>query len=169
MKLTILLTSILFVAQCSAQKSLPNMIKDQGMSKNELSVKIDKSDYTLTVFHKSKKLIAYPCVFGFNAINDKHEEGDGCTPEGVFSIRSKYRHKSWTYFIWIDYPNKESWRRFNKRKANGVISKRSTIGGEIGIHGVPEGADDMIADRTNWTLGCISLRNKDRLLCHLLF
>ena len=68
---------------------------------------------------------------------------------------------SWKYFIWIDYPNKESWSRFKTRKANGDIPASATIGGEIGIHGVPDGADSMIADKVNWTLGCISLTNKD--------
>ena len=143
------------------QNKLQALVKSQHIPKSELIIKIDKSDYTLAVFHKTKHLVTYPCVFGFNAIDDKHQEGDGCTPEGTFRIRSKYPHASWSYFIWIDYPNKESWRRFNSRLADGTIEKGATIGGEIGIHGVPEGTDDMIADKTNWTLGCISLTNAD--------
>lgn len=106
-------------------------------------------------------LISYPCVFGFNEVDDKRQEGDGCTPEGNFGIRSKYAHKSWKYFIWIDYPTKDSWSKFKASKANGEIESSATIGGEIGIHGVPKGSDGMIADKTNWTLGCISLTNKD--------
>ncbi len=153
---------LLLSGSCSlAQKPLKTIVAERNIPKNELKVLIDKSDYTLSVYHKTEKLISYPCVFGFNAVDDKHQEGDGCTPEGTFGIRSKYAHKSWSYFIWIDYPNKESWRRFNARKADGTIDKNARIGGEIGIHGVPEGMDDMIANRTNWTLGCISLTNKD--------
>ncbi|MBT3756536.1 MAG: L,D-transpeptidase, partial [Candidatus Cloacimonetes bacterium] len=34
-------------------------------------------------------------------------------------------------------------------------------GGEIGIHGVPAGYDNMIDEKYNWTLGCISLKNVD--------
>lgn len=153
---------ILFWTQFSfGQYTLQTIVRDRHIPKNELKIKIDKSEYTLSVFYKSERLITYPCVFGFNAVDDKHQEGDGCTPEGTFGIRSKYAHKSWSYFIWIDYPNKESWRRFNQRKANGTISKSATIGGEVGIHGVPKGSDSMIANRTNWTLGCISLTNAD--------
>ena len=122
---------------------------------------IDKSDYTLSVLHQDKKLITYPCVFGFDPVNDKAREGDGCTPEGTFKIRSMYAHKSWSYFIWIDYPNASSWEKFKQRKASGKIPKNATIGGEVGIHGVPEGRDDLIKSKTNWTLGCISLKNKD--------
>lgn len=156
------LAFVLLVTQLAvSQKSLQTIVRERHIPKNELKIKIDKSEYTLSVYHKSDLLISYPCVFGFNPVDDKHQEGDGCTPEGTFGIRSKYAHRSWSYFIWIDYPNKESWRRFNARKADGTISKDARIGGEIGIHGVPEGMDDMISDRTNWTLGCISLKTAD--------
>ena len=161
MKNRITIAFILMMFTSMGQKNLQTIVRESNIPKAELKVKIDKSDYTMEVYHKSKKLITYPCVFGFNPVDDKHQEGDGCTPEGTFKIRSMYAHRSWKYFIWIDYPNKESWRRFNKRKADGTIDKAGTIGGEIGIHGVPEGADDMIAEKYNWTLGCISLTNKD--------
>lgn len=144
-----------------AQKSLQETVKALNIPSSELKVVIDKSDYNLSVFHKDKKLITYPCVFGFNAVDDKSREGDGCTPEGTFKIRSMYAHKSWSYFIWIDYPNATSWERFKKRKADGKIPANATIGGEVGIHGVPDGRDDLINQKTNWTLGCISLKTKD--------
>jgi len=143
------------------QQKLQDIVREKHIPKNEIKIKIDKSAYTLSAYYKSELLISYPCVFGFNAVRDKHQEGDGCTPEGTFGIRSKYAHRSWKYFIWIDYPNKESWSRYNKRKADGTIQDGGTIGGEIGIHGVPEGMDNMIDDKTNWTLGCISLKNAD--------
>lgn len=157
--LLILLIGIASFTQ--AQKSLQETVRSRNIPKNELKILIDKSAYTLSVYHKQDKLITYPCVFGFNPVDDKHQEGDGCTPEGTFGIRSKYAHGSWSYFIWVDYPNKESWRRFNERKAQGKIDKNARIGGEIGIHGVPEGMDDLIDERTNWTLGCISLKTAD--------
>ena len=154
-------SSLAVKSQNDTTKNLQTIIKEGNIPKSELSVTIDKSAYTLSVFHKDSMLISYPCVFGFNEVDDKMQEGDGCTPEGTFGIRSKYAHRSWKYFIWIDYPNKESWSRFKKRKADGTIEQSATIGGEIGIHGVPDGADSMIADKVNWTLGCISLTNKD--------
>jgi len=139
---------------------LVDIIQENNIRKGDLSILIDKSAYSLSVQHADTTLIVYPCVFGFNAIDDKAKEGDGCTPEGTFGIRSMYAHKSWSYFIWIDYPNAESWRRFKRRKASGEIENNATIGGEIGIHGVPDGSDSMIDSKTNWTLGCISLKNK---------
>lgn len=146
-------------AELLPEKKLTEIISENRIPKSQLSIKIDKSAYTLSVLHKDSVLISYPCVLGFNAVDDKHQEGDGCTPEGEFGVRSMYAHKSWKYFIWIDYPNAESWNRFNQRKADGTIKSNATIGGEIGIHGVPEGSDYLIDDRVNWTLGCISIKN----------
>lgn len=37
----------------------------------------------------------------------------------------------------------------------------ATIGGEIGIHGVPANKSYIITQRQNWTWGCISLKNED--------
>lgn len=152
--------SLQLAANLENQTPLLEQVRANRYAAKNLKILIDKSDYTLQVFHKDSLLITYPCVFGFNAIDDKKQEGDGATPEGNFGIRSMYPHKSWSYFIWIDYPNEESWRRFHKRKADGTIDKTATVGGEVGIHGVPSGADNMISSKTNWTLGCISLSNE---------
>ena len=64
-------------------------------------------------------------------------------------------------FIWINHLTEVSWRKHNKAKNEGVIAEDSNIGGEIGIHGVPERYDTAIDYKQNWTLGCISIKNKD--------
>ncbi len=130
----------------------------QGTS---VRILIDKSDYELSVFAADTLVKKYQVVFGGNPIDDKEKEGDKRTPEGVFGVRDKYPHRSWEKFIWIDYPNAESWKKFNKRKANGIIKDGETIGGEVGIHGVPKGMDHVIDEKQNWTLGCISMKNDD--------
>ena len=122
---------------------------------------IDKSDYQLHVFVSDTIVKSFPIVLGGNPIDDKLCEGDSRTPEGVFKIVDKYPHKKWSKFIWVNYPTEDSWKKHKQAKADGVISKDATIGGEIGIHGVPKGTDYMIESHTNWTLGCISLTNKD--------
>jgi len=124
-----------------------------------ISILIDKSDYTLQVFTADTLVKTYPIVLGGNPVDDKLQEGDSCTPEGTFYIVSKYPHRSWTKFIWINYPTKDSWKKHNKAKKEGLIPKNATIGGEIGIHGVPKGSDSMVKTGINWTLGCISLTN----------
>lgn len=141
--------------------TLDDLVKENGIKIEELSVLIDKSDYILSFIHADTVVKEYPVVLGYNPEGDKMQEGDYKTPEGTFGVRSKYGHKNWKYFIWIDYPNEESWSKFKKRKADGTIDKSAKIGGEVGIHGTPEGMDNMIAEGTNWTYGCISLTRKD--------
>jgi murein L,D-transpeptidase YafK len=137
------------------------ILDKKGLSAKDLSIKIDKSDYKLSICSNDSVIKEYPVVFGGNPTDDKLIQGDGCTPEGTFKIRSKYPHKSWSKFIWIDYPNKNSWKKHNQAKSEGKIPKNAKIGGEIGIHGVPQNADWAIDAKQNWTLGCISLKNKD--------
>jgi murein L,D-transpeptidase YafK len=140
--------------------SLGRLIDSLHINTTQLSVHITKSAYELGVYHNNKLLKNYPVVFG-DPLGDKLREGDKRTPEGIFKIRSKYPHKSWTRFIWIDYPNNESWKKHKAAKANGLIPRDASIGGEIGIHGVPPGYDEAVDYRQNWTLGCISMKNKD--------
>lgn len=144
-----------------ATKNLADIIEEENIDVNTIDVHIDKSDYLLSIVADGKTLKQYPIVLGGNPTDDKRREGDGCTPEGVFRIRDKYPHKKWTKFIWIDYPNEESWKKHNAAKQDGEIAADATIGGEVGIHGVPEGCDYLIDKKTNWTLGCISMKNSD--------
>lgn len=136
-------------------------IDSLGLSAEDIHLAISKTDYTLDVMADTLVLKSYPVVLGGNAIDDKLMQGDQCTPEGVFHLRAKYPHDNWSKFLWIDYPTADSWRKHKAAKANGEIPESASIGGEIGIHGVPEGANDLVEDGYNWTLGCISLRNED--------
>ena len=142
-------------------RSLAFLIDSLQVKQHNISIQIDKSDYTLMVLNKAEVLKSYRMVLGSNPKDDKRMEGDRCTPEGTFHIVSKYPHKSWRKFIWIDYPNDESKIKFKEAKLNGEIPKDAKIGGEIGIHGTPEGSDYLIDDKVNWTWGCVSLKRKD--------
>ena len=141
------------------QNQISELIED--INKDSISILIEKSEYKLTILHNDKRIKSYPVVFGSNPVDDKLRQGDSCTPEGIFKVRAFYPHKSWSKFIWIDYPTANSWKNHNIAKSNGAISQNSSIGGEIGIHGVPAGYDNMIDEKYNWTLGCISLKNVD--------
>jgi murein L,D-transpeptidase YafK len=106
-------------------------------------------------------LCTYPCVLGERPEGDKQMQGDRRTPEGVFGFRSKRMHDKWHAFVWVDYPNAESWRRFRERQRQGLVPAGADIGGEIGIHGVPDGMDHWVVQGVDWTWGCIALRNAD--------
>lgn len=141
--------------------SLAFLIDSLQVKQHNISIHIDKSDFVLSVMDIDKVIKQYSVVLGTNPIDDKRIQGDRCTPEGTFHIVSKYPHKNWRKFIWIDYPNEESKRKFKEAKSKGEIPKDAKIGGEVGIHGTPEGGDYLIDNKVNWTWGCISLNRKD--------
>ncbi len=143
------------------EKSLKKLIDSLKLDPDSIRILIIKSKYELSVWSDTIELKRYSVVFGTNPIDDKLKEGDRCTPEGEFKIKSKYPHKSWSKFIWIDYPNAGSWEKHNDAIKKGLIPRDSKIGGEVGIHGVPKNCDFVIDQRQNWTWGCISLKNKD--------
>ena len=122
---------------------------------------VDKSDYELQVYDDEGWYATYPVVFGSTSLDDKMMEGDRKTPEGSFKIVRKKPHEKWHKMLMLDYPNKESWEKFNRRKAEGIIPKSARIGGGIALHGTWPNDELVVDDYTNWTQGCVSLRNED--------
>jgi len=132
-----------------------------GLPEGHIRIVIDKSDYELSVYDDKGWYATYPVVFGNKSLSDKKMEGDRNTPEGHFKIVSKRIHDKWHRFLGIDYPNNESWDKFNRRKRKGEIPSSARIGGGIGIHGTWPHEDYQIDRYYNWTLGCISMKNSD--------
>ncbi len=133
----------------------------KSIDKNKTSILIEKSKYRITLYYNQKPIKSYPVVFGSSPTGDKFKEGDRRTPEGIHRIKDLYHHPSWSKFMWLDYPNAVSWRKHFQAKSQGKISWFNSIGGEVGIHGVPKGSDEMIDKQQNWTWGCPSLKNQD--------
>lgn len=132
-----------------------------SIDKSKTSIYISKSKYQLSLMQEGKVLKTWKVVLGSNPKDDKLRQGDRCTPEGNFKVRDLYPHRSWSKFIWIDYPNEESRKKHAEAKAEGIIDEDASIGGEVGIHGVPPDQDYWIDQGDNWTYGCVSLKNKD--------
>jgi murein L,D-transpeptidase YafK len=122
---------------------------------------VDKSDYELQVYDDEGWYASYPVVFGSKSLSDKLMAGDRKTPEGTFKILSKKPHSKWHEMLLLDYPTKESWDKFNQRKAQGLIPKSASIGGGIALHGTWPNDNLVVDDYTNWTQGCVSMRNDD--------
>ncbi|MER3498777.1 MAG: hypothetical protein C4308_09175 [Chitinophagaceae bacterium] len=174
MKLPLLFTSVFLGSSVFLLKTSPvnnsffTPEKKEGVSSKRkiqpvgvVYIVIDKSDYELNVYDDKGWYATYPVVFGNSSLADKKMEGDRNTPEGNFKIVSKRIHEKWDRFMAIDYPNKESYEKFELRKRRGEIPGNAKIGGSIGIHGTWPN-DDYIIDRyKNWTQGCISMKNYD--------
>lgn len=137
----------------SARRSLFNDVPNGA-----ISIVIDKTNYELIVYDAEGWYATYPVVFGSKNIDDKMMEGDRLTPEGSFKIVSKRPHEKWGKIMLIDYPTKDSWAKFNQRKAQGIIPKTAKIGGGVGIHGTWPHDETAIDNYQNWTQGCISMK-----------
>ncbi|WEK36605.1 MAG: L,D-transpeptidase [Candidatus Pseudobacter hemicellulosilyticus] len=122
---------------------------------------VDKSDYELQIYDEEGWYATYPVVFGSKDLSDKMMEGDRKTPEGSFRIVSKKPHQKWHKMLMLDYPNKDSWDKFNQRRNNGQIPRSAGIGGGIAIHGTWPNDNIVVDGFTNWTNGCVSLKNED--------
>ncbi len=124
---------------------------------------IEKADMVLVVKSESKlylkkngKLLKeYHAVFGENPKGHKQQEGDERTPEGKYVLDYKKEDSSFYKSIHISYPNDDDLRR---AKESGV-----NPGGFIMIHGQKNGLGwlSFIAQRFNWTDGCIAVSNSD--------
>lgn len=136
-------------------------IRPDTMIKDSVMLLVDKSRYSVQVFYRKRMVRNYKAVFGPNPKQNKCMEGDRCTPEGWFKITNKNPNSKYNKFMLLSYPNDSALVRFNKLKQQGLIPKGARIGGDIGIHGIWNGGDDMIEMGVGWTDGCVALKNKD--------
>jgi murein L,D-transpeptidase YafK len=135
--------------------------RSPGATMDDYYIIVEKHKYEMTVFDANDVwLITYPVVFGNTDLGDKMIQGDRKTPEGVFHITSKRPHPKWNRFFVLDYPNKESYEKFNRRKSLGLIPANAVIGGEIGIHGTWPNEEFAVDQYQNWTQGCVSTKNE---------
>ena len=112
-------------------------------------IEIDKSDRRLTVFRGGEAMRSYDVALGFAPDGDKTQQGDGRTPEGTFRIDRRNPNSKFHLSLGIDYPKPED---IAQARAAGV-----SPGGDIFIHGQPNGVVVPIALPGDWTAGCIAV------------
>jgi murein L,D-transpeptidase YafK len=88
-------------------------------------------------------------------MGDKLMHGDRATPEGIYRVIDKKNGVKTRYYkaLLINYPNESDKARYYNAIRSGVLSKKTSIGGLIEIHG--DGGRGI-----NWTEGCIALENR---------
>lgn len=151
------------------EKGIPTPVPD-------LTVVVDKSDYTLSLFSGQVFLKSYHVALGDNGNGDKEVAGDHKTPEGRFYISQMlvldppdpYLGSRW---MRLAYPNDEdalrgleqglidqsTYQDIVAANAAGTIPPQNTaLGGGIGIHG---GTTQATGD--HWTWGCVGLKDAD--------
>jgi len=126
---------------------------------------IARSQADLVVLYKEERLLqlkrnghvirSFNVALGLEPEGHKRLEGDGRTPEGVYTLDWRNSKSQFHRSMHVSYPRKqdrESARRWG-----------SSPGGMIMIHGLPNGRDGEEIDhpRSDWTNGCIAVTNNE--------
>ena len=127
------------------------------------AVCMEKADFVLVVKSESSLYLQkegdsfkkFHVVFGANPIGHKQQQGDARTPEGRYILDYKKEDSAFYKSIHISYPNEQDRLRAKKLGVH--------PGGMIMIHGQKNGYGwlSFIAQRINWTDGCIALTDSD--------
>ncbi|MEG9488395.1 L,D-transpeptidase family protein [Mannheimia indoligenes] len=106
-------------------------------------------------YNGDKLIKIYPISLGFNPIGHKQFEGDGKTPEGIYTINERNKNSSYHKNLGISYPNSQD-------KAFAEAQGKSA-GGLIKIHGLRNGFGDIGRNHLlkDWTHGCIAVTNEE--------
>ena len=114
---------------------------------------VEKAARRMTVFQQGGNPRVMPIALGFAPIGDKARQGDGRTPEGVFTVDRLNDRSRFTLSLGLDYPRPEDRAR---ARADGVDP-----GGDIMIHGQPNQVAQGFKVRDDWTAGCIAVTNAE--------
>ena len=112
-------------------------------------VVVNKEDRRMYLMHHDKVLKDYDIKLGFAPVGHKEIEGDGRTPEGLYTIDRRNPNSRFHLSLGISYPNEQD---IAHAEAMG-----KSPGGEIFIHGQQH---PLRRDKDDWTWGCISVTNK---------
>ncbi len=114
---------------------------------------IEKSARRLTVYREGEALRTYRVALGFAPQGDKDREGDGKTPEGTFRIDRRNPASAFHLSLGLDYPHPDDRAR--------AAAAGYSPGGDIFIHGQPNGFGAVATLRYDWTEGCIAVSDAE--------
>ncbi len=112
---------------------------------------VHKKEHELELWRDGETILKYPIALGFNPVGHKIYQGDGKTPEGVYTIIEKKQNSGFHRALMLNYPNEA-----DKQTA---AAQGLTPGAYIAIHGMPNGQtpETMEHPKRDWTDGCVAL------------
>jgi murein L,D-transpeptidase YafK len=116
---------------------------------------VEKSARRLVLIDEGTEIKSYRVSLGFAPSEPKTQEGDGRTPEGLYSIDWRNPQSGYHLSLHISYPDATDLRNARQR---GV-----SPGGDIMIHGLPNGKGwiGRFHWLIDWTNGCIAVTNEE--------
>lgn len=118
-------------------------------------VVVNKSMREMWLLRDGKAIRRYAIGLGQSPVGPKEREGDGKTPEGLYTISGRNPASKYHLSLRISYPNAGD---IERAREAGVDP-----GGDIMIHGLPNGeAKSMEHPRAaDWTAGCIAVTDEE--------
>lgn len=130
----------------TALKDAEENFRLRSLVNKVLVVKHQRKMYLLK---DGKTVKTFTVALGKNPVGQKEYEGDGKTPEGIYTLDWQKWNSSTFHSFHISYPNEIDLAR--------AKSKKLTAGSYIMVHGTSKG----VKKRKDWTNGCIALTNAD--------
>lgn len=118
-------------------------------------VVVEKAAHRLTLYRGSEALKTYRVALGPHPAGPKQRQGDGRTPEGVYTVDARNERSAFHRSLHISYPNDLDRAR---AAALGVDP-----GGAIMIHGLRNGVGWIgpVHRYLDWTKGCIAVTDAE--------
>lgn len=116
----------------------------------------------LYLFHDDTLLREFNVALGNSPYGSKLLEGDGKTPEGKYEIDFKKWDSAYHRALHVSYPNQKDLE--NLRKYSKVTGVQVSSGGDIMVHGLPNGREAQFMELhplVNWTRGCIAVTSEE--------
>ncbi len=127
---------------------------DRAVPSHADFILVDKSDRILVLYSGGHAFRAYRGLqFGDAPLGHKRFEGDERTPEGRYTIDTRNPQSSYHLSLRVSYPNAAD-RQY-------AAARGRSPGGDIFIHGQPNGLASNLRMRGDWTDGCIALTNAE--------
>jgi len=116
---------------------------------------VHKSERRMHAYEGGRLLRSYRISLGFQPEGHKQFQGDGRTPEGRYRINDRNPNSVCYKNLGISYPNEQD-RAYAR-------SRGRSPGGDIKIHGLPNGAPrwGRLHRFYDWTHGCIAVTNEE--------
>lgn len=114
---------------------------------------VHKKDRTMELLHNGQVLETYKIALGGQPVGGKTREEDHRTPEGVYLIDRRNARSQFHRSLHISYPNAADRQRARKL---GV-----SAGGDIFIHGLPNGWVGSAHRDRDWTDACIAVTDQE--------
>ena len=142
-----MLTRALFLIVVCAAVNPAEELADQ--------IVVNKAKRELLLMRRGAVLRTYRVALGRTPEGPKQRQGDGKTPEGSYTISGRNQRSAFHRSLRVSYPSAADLARARRERVD--------PGGDIMIHGLPNGRDAMGSAhvQSDWTEGCIAVTNDE--------